>query len=137
MCRTYFRPISLKFVRFAHNEGRFRYAVRFKCSQCGSYFIMTTQISYFEYRIVASNNTCYYSEKQFFCFLKSRIVTRHFFFFVAHHVFVKQPEYLRDRTTLIFRTPIHDSVSKRICFIYYKVASSSMSRLVAHFQIFR
>ena len=27
------------------------------------------------YRIVASTNTCYYSENQIFCFLKSRIVT--------------------------------------------------------------
>ena len=32
------------------------------------------------YRIVASTNTCYYSEKQFFCFSKSRIVTCQFFF---------------------------------------------------------
>ena len=31
------------------------------------------------YRIVASTNTCYYSENQIFCFLKSRILTCRFF----------------------------------------------------------
>ena len=31
------------------------------------------------YSIVASTNTCYYSENQIFCFLKSRIVTCRFF----------------------------------------------------------
>ena len=32
------------------------------------------------YRIVASTNTCYYSENQIFCFLKSRILTIRIFF---------------------------------------------------------
>ena len=33
------------------------------------------------YRIVACTNTCYYSENQIFCFLKSRILTCRIFFF--------------------------------------------------------
>ena len=59
------------------------------------------------YRIVASTKTCYYSENQIFCFLKSQILTRQFFFlgknlfclsldlldipatWQTHHVFVK------------------------------------------------
>ena len=32
------------------------------------------------YSIVASTNTCYYSENKIFCFLKSRILTCQFFF---------------------------------------------------------
>ena len=42
--------------------------------------IATYALTFFGYRIVASTNTCYYSENQIFGFLKSRIVTWRFFF---------------------------------------------------------
>ena len=41
------------------------------------------------YSIVASTNTCYYSENQIFCFLKSRIVTCWFFFRKKPFLFVE------------------------------------------------
>ena len=43
-----------------------------------SKYVLSCILAGFNYPIVASTNTCYYSE--FFCFLKSRIVTCQFFF---------------------------------------------------------
>ena len=56
------------------------------------------------YRIVASTNTCYYSENQIFCFLKSRIVTCQFF--LGKNLFLCVVRTLRYRTTFIFWRPM-------------------------------
>ena len=74
------------------------------------------------YRIVASTNTCYHSEKQIFYFLKVSNSNMPQFFLgkklfcllskwaekkdTWHDVFVKYPEYLRDQTTFNFGHPM-------------------------------
>jgi len=66
-----------------------------------------------EYRIVASTNTCYYSENQIFWFLKSRIVTCRNFFLGTKPICLlskwaekKDTWQTHDRTTFNFWHPM-------------------------------